>query len=49
MKISRLRTVIDEIKSLSMAEQEKRIRDYFHEWKGDNEQVDDVLMMGLRV
>ena len=49
MKISRLRTVIDDIKALSMAEQEKRIRDFFYEWKGDNEQVDDVLMMGLRV
>jgi len=49
MKISRLRTVIDEIKTLSMAEQDQRIRDFFYEWKGDNEQVDDVLMMGLKV
>ncbi len=49
MKISRLKTVIDEIKTLSMAEQDQRIRDFFYEWKGDNEQVDDVLIMGLRV
>ncbi len=49
MKISRLRTILDEIKDLPMKEQDHRIRDYFYEWKGDNEQVDDVLMMGIRV
>jgi serine phosphatase RsbU (regulator of sigma subunit) len=49
MKISRLRMIIDEIKTLSMQEQEQRVRDYFFEWKGDNEQVDDVLVMGLKV
>ena len=31
-----------------MAEQEERIRNFFYEWKGDNDQVDDVLMMGLK-
>jgi len=49
MKISRLRSLIDEIKSLPLKEQQNRVRDYFFEWKGDNEQVDDVLLMGIRV
>ncbi|MCU0377094.1 MAG: SpoIIE family protein phosphatase [Bacteroidales bacterium] len=48
MKISRLRILLDEIKGLPMTEQEERIRGYFFEWKGDNEQVDDVLLMGLK-
>ncbi len=49
MKISRLRTLIDEIVPLSMEQQNQQIKDFFAEWKGDNEQVDDVLFMGLRV
>lgn len=49
MKISRLRSLIDEIKGLPLAEQDHRIKDFFFEWKGSNEQVDDVLIMGLRV
>ncbi len=49
MKISRLRTLIDEMVSLPMEEQNRMVKDFFVEWKGDNEQVDDVLFMGLRV
>ncbi len=49
MKISRLRTLIDEIVPLSMEQQNKQIKDFFAEWRGENEQVDDVLFMGLRV
>jgi len=49
MKISRLRLLFDEIKELPMAEQEERVRSFFFEWKGSNDQVDDVLMMGLKL
>jgi serine phosphatase RsbU (regulator of sigma subunit)/ligand-binding sensor domain-containing protein len=49
MKISRMRSMIDEIKGLSLEEQNQRIKDYFFEWEGSNEQVDDVLVMVLRV
>ncbi len=49
MKISRLRTLIDDINSLSLEQQNTQIKEFFTEWKGDNEQVDDVLFMGLRV
>jgi serine phosphatase RsbU (regulator of sigma subunit)/ligand-binding sensor domain-containing protein len=49
MKISRLRTLIDDMVSLPMEQQNTQIKDFFAEWKGDNEQVDDVLFMGLRV
>lgn len=49
MKISRLKILIDEIKFLPMPEQSERIKDYFFEWKGDYEQIDDVLLMGIKL
>lgn len=49
MKISRLRTLIDEIKALPLDQQHKRMREFFFEWKGDFDQVDDVMFMGIRV
>lgn len=33
----------------SIPEQEEVLKNYFDEWKGDNEQVDDVLIIGVRV
>ena len=49
MKVSRLRTLVDDIKSLPMYQQEKQVREFFNEWQGRNEQVDDVLFMGIRI
>jgi serine phosphatase RsbU (regulator of sigma subunit) len=49
MKVSRLKMLIDDIRPLPMAEQEKQVREFFYEWQGKNEQVDDVLFMGLKV
>lgn len=49
MKISRLKTMIDEINPLSADEQHVKIKNYFFEWMGDCDQVDDVLFMGMRV
>lgn len=49
MKISRLKTLIDDIAPLNAGEQQKVVKDFFYEWMGSNEQVDDVLFMGIRV
>ncbi len=49
MKISRLRTLIDEIKDLPMEQQHQRLRDFFYDWKGSFDQVDDVMLMGIKV
>lgn len=49
MKVSRLKMLIDDIRPLPMEEQEKQVREFFYEWQGKNEQVDDVLFMGLKV
>jgi hypothetical protein len=49
MKVSRLKMLVDDIRPLPMLEQEKQVREFFYEWMGENEQVDDVLFMGLKV
>jgi hypothetical protein len=32
-----------------MSEQREVLNNYFEEWKGNNEQTDDVLVIGLRI
>jgi ligand-binding sensor domain-containing protein/serine phosphatase RsbU (regulator of sigma subunit) len=49
MKISRLRTLIDDIKGLPLNEQQRRMSEFFYSWMGDFDQVDDVLFMGIKV
>ena len=34
---------------MGVAEKCGKQEEFFADWKGDNEQVDDVLFMGLRV
>ena len=39
------------LEGLERSEESKRkefVKDYFHNWKGENKQIDDVLMIGLR-
>jgi ligand-binding sensor domain-containing protein/serine phosphatase RsbU (regulator of sigma subunit) len=49
MKISRLKTLVEELIPLSAADQQNHVQDFFFEWMGKYDQVDDVLFMGLRV
>lgn len=49
MKISRLKEVLEDIFHLPVAQQQKEINDFFFDWMGSNDQVDDVLFMGMRV
>jgi ligand-binding sensor domain-containing protein/serine phosphatase RsbU (regulator of sigma subunit) len=48
MKIARLKKLIEEIYNLPMAEQKEIISNFFFDWKGDYEQVDDILFMGVK-
>ncbi|HRT90364.1 MAG TPA: SpoIIE family protein phosphatase, partial [Bacteroidales bacterium] len=48
MKIARLKTLIEDVQHLPMEQQKEIIDKFFFEWKGTYEQVDDVLMMGLK-
>ena len=44
----RLKQLLIDINMLSMNEQRKIIRKTFDSWKGSNDQVDDVLIIGVR-
>ena len=44
-----LRDLIIEIQGDSMTEQHNRIDSFFAKWKGNYEQIDDVLLMGIKL
>jgi serine phosphatase RsbU (regulator of sigma subunit) len=37
------------LSDLPMQDQSNAVKEYFIRWKGDHQQVDDVLVMGVRV
>ena len=49
MKIARLRRMIEQVSKLPMDEQKKAMSKFYFDWKGSYDQVDDVLLMGVRV
>lgn len=48
MKIARLKSLIEEGTHLPMTEQKDRIVHCYEEWKGTYDQVDDILLIGVR-
>ncbi len=48
-KIKRLQNMLIEISELPMREQKKILMDRFDEWRGEYEQVDDLLFVGIKV
>jgi ligand-binding sensor domain-containing protein/serine phosphatase RsbU (regulator of sigma subunit) len=49
MKISRLKKLIEQICNLPMEEQKDIVSKFYYDWKGNYEQVDDILIMGIKV
>jgi ligand-binding sensor domain-containing protein/serine phosphatase RsbU (regulator of sigma subunit) len=49
MKIARLKKIIGEIYTLPVDQQEEVLTKFYRKWKGEYEQVDDILFMGVRV
>ena len=49
MKIARLKRLIEQVSKLPMNEQKEAIAKFFFDWKGSYEQVDDILLMGVKV
>jgi ligand-binding sensor domain-containing protein/serine phosphatase RsbU (regulator of sigma subunit) len=49
MKIANLKRLVEEVSKLPMNEQKEIISKYYFDWKGDYEQVDDILLMGVKV
>jgi serine phosphatase RsbU (regulator of sigma subunit)/Tfp pilus assembly protein PilF len=47
--IKKFREILLSIQHLSMEKQEAELERIFSEWKGNREQVDDVLVIGIRV
>ncbi len=48
-KSKNLKQLIVDNSGKSMSEQKKVYEQVFNEWKGDNEQIDDVLLIGIRI
>lgn len=44
-----LKKLLLQIAHLSMSEQKIKLSDEFNQWKGENEQVDDVCIIGVRI
>ncbi len=49
MKIARLKKFIEDNHTLPVDQQEEAIAKFYMEWKGNYEQVDDILLMGVKV
>jgi ligand-binding sensor domain-containing protein/serine phosphatase RsbU (regulator of sigma subunit) len=49
LKIARLKRLIEQISKLPMEEQKEAMNKFYYDWKGEYDQVDDVLLMGVRV
>jgi hypothetical protein len=49
MKVTRLKTWITESYSNNLDRQHEILVRNFNEWKGSFEQVDDILLMGVRI
>ncbi len=45
----KFKDILISVQNLSMAEQQKHLDTFIEEWRGDTEQVDDILVIGARV
>ena len=49
MKIARLKRIIEQVSKLPMEEQKDAMSKFFFDWKGNYDQVDDILLIGVKV
>jgi ligand-binding sensor domain-containing protein/serine phosphatase RsbU (regulator of sigma subunit) len=49
MKIARLKRLIEQVSKLPMDQQKEAISKFFFDWKGTYDQVDDILLIGVKV
>jgi serine phosphatase RsbU (regulator of sigma subunit) len=49
LKIARLKHLIEQVSDKPMSEQKEVISKFFVDWKGSYEQVDDILLIGVKV
>ena len=49
LKAMRMKELLIHLSTLPMEQQKQKLEDFFYEWKGDLEQVDDVCIIGVRI
>jgi ligand-binding sensor domain-containing protein/serine phosphatase RsbU (regulator of sigma subunit) len=49
MKIARLKRMIEQYSDLPMDDQKNSLLNFYAEWKGNFDQVDDILLMGVKL
>jgi serine phosphatase RsbU (regulator of sigma subunit) len=49
LKLAAMRKLFLQIQTLEMLEQKNKLVNYFNDWKGDLESVDDVCVIGVRI
>ena len=49
MKIARLKRMIEQVSDLQMVDQKEAIANFYTDWRGNFDQVDDILLMGVKV
>jgi hypothetical protein len=49
LKMSRLQNILYDIQNRDMNEQHRVIKENFDLWRGNDKQVDDVLMIGVKI
>jgi ligand-binding sensor domain-containing protein/serine phosphatase RsbU (regulator of sigma subunit) len=49
LKIARLKRIIEQVSDKPMSEQKEIITKFFNDWRGTYEQVDDILLIGVKV
>jgi ligand-binding sensor domain-containing protein/serine phosphatase RsbU (regulator of sigma subunit) len=49
MKIARLKRIIEQVSKLPMDQQKETMSKFFFDWKGNFDQVDDILLIGVKV
>jgi len=45
----RFKKTLVSLSDLPLLQQQSRLEEVFTEWKGENSQIDDVLVMGIRI
>ena len=48
LKIARLKKLIEDVANLPLSGQKEVISKFYDEWKGEYDQVDDILLIGIR-
>jgi serine phosphatase RsbU (regulator of sigma subunit) len=46
---NRLKETLDSIQQLTMAEQREKLNEAIENWRGDTEQIDDIIVLGVRI